>query len=152
MKQFLLLLGVAAVAGAMYVAGASGSQQAKFATQKEVVALQKKVTKLTKQIKTVVGPEADLSATYILTCLSSVSGGTLTINAMPVSQRGNTTTGYLFGTTVSPTPTTALDINTTTPTDVLQEFDPSCLSGALRHSAARSGISRLRNRMTANTR
>lgn len=144
MTRLLMLLGVAAVAGAMYVAGASGSQQTKFAPESQVVALQKRVTALTKLVSKTVKPEADISATYILTCLSSVSGSTLTVHAMPVSQRGNTSSGYLFGNSVSSTPTTALDINTASPTDVLQEFDPSCLSGALNHRAVRSGVSHLR--------
>jgi hypothetical protein len=144
MKQFLLLLGVAAVAGAMYVAGASGSQQAKFASQKEVVALQKKVSAMTKTLKAVKS-EADFATGYELTCLASVdSGGNITIHAMPVSRRGSPTSGYLFGTSGTSAPTTALDVNTATPTDVLQEFDPSCLSGALRHAAAHAGFSHLR--------
>jgi hypothetical protein len=153
MKRFLMLVAVAAVAGAMYVAASPASQQSRGPTLKQFNALKKQVATLSKTLKTVVKPEADISASYILTCLSSVSGGSITINAMPVSQRGNTTSGYLFGTTSStPTPTTALDINTTAPTDVLQEFDPSCLSGALRHSAARSGITHLRYGMAKDTR
>jgi len=154
MKRFSMLVAVAAVAGAMYVAASPASQQSRGPTLKQFNALKKQVATLSKTLKTVVKPEADISASYILTCLSSVSGGSITINAMPVSQRGSTTSGYLFGTTASggSTPTTALDINTTAPTDVLQEFDPSCLSGALRHSAARSGISHLRYGMAKDTR
>jgi hypothetical protein len=152
MKRFLMLVAVAAVAGAMYVAASPASQQSRGPTLKQFHALKKQVATLSKTLKTVVKPEADISASYILTCLSSVSGGSITINAMPVSQRGTTTSGYLFGTSVSSTPTTALDINTTAPTDVLQEFDPSCLSGALRHSAARSGITHLHYGMAKDTR
>jgi hypothetical protein len=154
MKRFLMLVAVAAVAGAMYVAASPASQQSRGPTLKQFNALKKQVATLSKTLKTVVKPEADISASYILTCLSSVSGGSITINAMPVSQRGTTTSGYLFGTASSggSTPTTALDINTTAPTDVLQEFDPSCLSGALRHSAARSGITHLRYGMAKDTR
>ena len=155
MKRFLMFVGVAVVAAAMYVAASPASQQSKGPTEKQSLALQKKVASLTKELKTV-KPEADISASYILTCLSSVSAGTLTINAMPVSQRGSETagaSGYLFGTSGGTTaPTTALDINTTTPTDVLQEFDPSCLGAGLRHAAARSGINRLRDGMAKNTR
>ena len=152
MKQFLMLLGVAAVAGAMYVAGASGSQQAKFASQKEVAALQKKVAILTKQVKTTVKPEADLSASYILTCLAQVnSDNTVTVHLMPVSQRGNATSGYLFGTSTTSTPTTALDIDSATPTALIQEFDPACLGGALKHLAVRSGISHLHSLTAENT-
>src|SRR3954465_9991011 len=154
MKRFSMLVAVAAVAGAMYVAASPASQQSRGPTLKQFNALKKQVATLSKTLKTVVKPEADISASYILTCLSSVSGGSITINAMPVSQRGSTPSGYLFGTPASggSTPTTALDINTTAPTDVLQEFDPSCLSGALRHSAARSGISHLRYGMAKDTR
>jgi hypothetical protein len=155
MKRFSMLVAVAAVAGAMYVAASPASQQSRGPTLKQFNALKKQVATLSKTLKTVVKPEADISASYILTCLSSVSGGSITINAMPVSQRGTTTSGYLFGTpsgTPTPTATTALDINTTAPTDVLQEFDPSCLSGALRHSAARSGITRLRSGIAKDTR
>ena len=156
MKRFLMFVGVAVVAAAMYVAASPASQQSKGPTEKQFLALQKKVASLTKELKTV-KPEADISASYILTCLSSVSAGTLTINAMPVSQRGSETagaSGYLFGAIATgPTSTeTALDINTTTPTDVLQEFDPSCLGAGLRHAAARSGINRLRDGMAKNTR
>ena len=154
MKRFLMFVGVAVVAAAMYVAASPASQQSKGPTEKQFLALQKKVASLTKELKTV-KPEADISASYILTCLSSVSAGTLTINAMPVSQRGSETagaSGYLFGTSATSAPTTALDINTTTPTDVLQEFDPSCLGAGLRHAAARSGINRLRDGMAKNTR
>ena len=152
MKRLWMFVGVAVVAAAMYVAASPASQQSKGPTAKQFAALKKQVASLTKELKTV-KPEADISASYILTCLSSVSGSSLTINAMPVSQRGSNTSGYLFGTTAaSSTPTTALDINTAAPTDVLQEFDPSCLSGsALRHSAARSGINRLRAEMARNT-
>src|SRR3954453_14546840 len=152
MKRFSMLVAVAAVAGAMYVAASPASQQSRGPTLKQFNALKKQVATLSKSLKTVVKPEADISAAYILTCLSSVSGGSITINAMPVSQRGSTTSGYLFGTSSSSTPTTALDIDTTAPTDVLQEFDPSCLSGALRHSAARSGIPPLRYGVAKDTR
>ncbi len=154
MKQFLLLLGVAAVAGAMYVAGASGSQQAKFASQKEVAALQKKVTTLNSELKKTVKPEADLSASYILTCLAKVSGGSVTVHTMSVVQRGTIALGYQFGSTGSTAPTTALDIapQGTTATAVLQEFDPSCLGGALRQNALRSSISRLHDWTAKNTR
>ncbi|HEY4237329.1 MAG TPA: hypothetical protein VGM45_08335 [Gaiellaceae bacterium] len=152
MKRLLMLVAVAAVAGAMYVAASPASQQSRGPTLKQFNALKKQVASLSKSLKTVVKPEADISASYILTCLSSVSGGSITINAMPVSQRGSSASGYLFGTTVSSTPTTALDINTSAPTDVLQEFDPSCLSGALRHTAARSGITRLHYGMAKDSR
>ena len=155
MKQFLMLVGVAAVAGAMYVAGASGSQQTKFAPESQVVALQKKVTSLSNQLKKTVKPEADFSVSYILSCLASVdTSGNITIHTMPVSQRGNATSGYLFGSnSASSTPTTALDINPSTPAAQLQVFDPSCLGSPLRHAAERAGYGSLaRVSMAKNTR
>jgi hypothetical protein len=144
MNRFLILVGVAVVAAAMYVAASPASQQSKFASEKQVLALQKKVTILSNQLKKTVKPEADFSATYILTCLSSVSGNTLTINSLPVSQRGSVASGYLFGTSGSSAPTTALDVDMATPTAVLQEFDPSCLGSPMRRAAGRAGISHLR--------
>jgi hypothetical protein len=51
MKRFLMLVGVAAVAAAMYVAASPASQQSKFATEKQFLALQKKVTSQGKTIK-----------------------------------------------------------------------------------------------------
>ena len=155
MKQFLLLLGVAAVAGAMYVAGASGSQQSKFASKKQVAALQKKVTSLTKELKATVKPEADFSASYLLSCLLTLdtSNNTLSVNLMPVSEFGNATSGFLFGNVSTSTPRSALDVNTTSPTALLQEINPSCLSGGgLRHGALRSDGSRLRLWMSENGR
>lgn len=141
MKRFLMLAGVAVVAAAMYVAASPASQQSKFATQKEVVALQKKVKTLTSELNKTVKPEADLSASYILTCLAQInSDNTVTIHTLSVAQRGSSTSGYLFGNSGSSQPTTALDVVTTTPTAVLQEFDPSCLGSGLRHHAVRSGL------------
>lgn len=136
MKRFLMLVGVAVVAAAMYVAASPASQQSKGPTEKQFLALQKKVTKLTAELNKTVKPEADLGASYILLCLASVNGTTVTVHQMPVLQRS----GYQFGATT----TTALDVAPagTTPTAVLQEFDPSCLSGALRHSAVHLARSR----------
>jgi len=74
-------------------------------------------------------------------------GGSATaFKVMMVSQRGIATTGpgYLFGTSGSSTPTTALDIVTSSPQAYLQEVDPQCATLAgLRHGAVRPGIGRL---------
>ena len=67
MKRFLMLVGVAAVAAAMYVAASPASQQSKFATEKQFLALQKKVTsqgKTIKQLKQL----AVLEGTFIVDC------------------------------------------------------------------------------------
>lgn len=136
MKRFLMLVGVAVVAAAMYVAASPASQQSKGPSAKQFKALEKKVTSLTKELKTV-KPEADISASYLLSCLLSVSGSTVTINVMPVSQFGNNTSGFMFGTTGSNAPRSALDENTSSPTAFLQEVASSCLSGsALKHRLA----------------
>lgn len=81
MKRFLLLAGVAAVAAAMYVAASPASQQSKFATEKQFLALQKKVTsqgKTIKQLKQL----AALEATYFVDCAKL---------AVPIDQFGNPT-------------------------------------------------------------
>jgi len=145
MKRFLLLAGVAVVAAAMYVAASPASQQSKFATEKQVVALQKKVATLSKSLKSVKA-EADAAVGIIGLCYLDISGNTATFKVMPVSQRGVAGTGYLFGTSGQPgTATTALDVAAASPQAYLQEVDPSCATGtALKHRALRSSISRLR--------
>ena len=144
MKRFLLLAGVAVVAAAMYVAASPASQQSKFATEKQVVALQKKVATLSKSLKSVKA-EADAAVGIIGLCYLDISGNTATFKVMPVSQRGVAGTGYLFGTSGTNSPTTALDVAAASPQAYLQEVDPSCATGtALKHRALRSSISRLR--------
>ena len=51
MRRFLMLLGVAAVAGAMYVAAAAGSQRSAGPTAKQFAALKKQVAALQKKEK-----------------------------------------------------------------------------------------------------
>ena len=143
MKRFLMLVGVAAVAGAMYVAASPASQQSKGPTLKQFNALKKQVATLSKKLKTI-GAEADAVGTIVGACYLTVNGGTVSFEALPVSQRGTNTTGYLFGSTsASSTPTTALDVDTATPHATLQEVDPTCLAAALRHGAVHSATSRL---------
>ena len=79
MKRFLMLVGVAAVAAAMYVAASPASQQSKFATEKQFLALQKKVTsqgKTIKQLKQL----AVLEGTFIVDCAKI---------AVPIDQFGD---------------------------------------------------------------
>ena len=146
MKRFLMLVAVAAVAGAMYVAASPASQQSKGPTLKQFNALKKQVATLSKEIKTVVKPEADAAVGIIGLCYLDISGNTATFKVMPVSQRGVAGTGYLFGASGSPgTATTALDVAASSPQAYLQEVDPSCATGtALKHRALRSSIRRLR--------
>ena len=152
MRRFLMLVGVAAVAAAMYVAASPASQQSRGPTLKQFNALKKQVATLNKTLKTVKS-EAEAAVQIIGTCyLHQNSDGTVGFNFMPVSQFGNSSAGFLFGTSGTNAPRGALDINAASPQAYLQEMDPQCatLSG-LRHRAMRSGSSRVQH-LVARTR
>jgi hypothetical protein len=138
MKRFLMLVGVAAVAAAMYVAASPASQQSRGPTLKQFNALKKQVATLNKKLKAVTS-EADAAVGIIGTCyLHQNSDGTVGFTVMPVSQRS----GYSTATT----PTTALDVVTSSPQAYLQEVAPDCATvSALRHGAIRSGSSRVQH-------
>ena len=145
MKQFLMLVGVAAVAGAMYVAGASGSQQTKFAPESQVVALQKKVAALTKLVNKTVAPEANAALGILADCYLTVGATTANANGLGVSQFGSASSGFLFGPNAAgSTPRSALDVASSGQQYYLQEVTPACVAGnLLRHRASRSGGSLL---------
>ena len=147
MKRFLMLVAVAAVAGAMYVAASPASQQAKGPTLKQFNALKKQVASLSKQLKTVVKPEADAAVAIIGACYLKDNGnGTASFLVMPVSRLGNSSAGYLFGSSGVNAPTTALDEVTSSPQAYLQEVDPQCATTSfLGHGAIRSGSSRVQH-------
>jgi hypothetical protein len=144
MKRFLMLVGVAAVAAAMYVAASPASQQSRGPTLKQFNALKKQVATLNKKLKAVKS-EADASVTIIGACYLKDNGnGTVSFLDMPVSRLGNSSAGYLFGTSGTNAPTTALDEVTSSPQAYLQEVDPQCATASfLRHGAIRSGSSRV---------
>jgi hypothetical protein len=144
MKRFLMLVGVAVVAAAMYVAASPASQQAKGPTLKQFNALKKQVATLNKTLKTVKS-EADAAVGIIGSCyLHQNTDGTVGFSVMPVSQFGDTTTGFLFGTSTGSNPRTALDVATSGPQAYLQEVEPQCATiSALRHGAVHSGSGRL---------
>lgn len=144
MKRFLMLVGVAVVAGAMYVAASPASQQSRGPTLKQFNALKKQVATLTKTLKTVKG-EADAAVTIIGGCYLKDNGnGTVSFEAMPVSQFGDSSSGFLFGTSGTSTPRTALDVAASSPQAYLQEIDPQCATQSfLRHRAGRLGANRL---------
>jgi hypothetical protein len=137
MKRFLMLVAVAAVAGAMYVAAAPGSRQAAPPTAKQFALLKKQVAKLKKTLtalkkdETLVKTEATDAAGFIATCFVSTNAG-----AVPVGQFGdpNGTFGFQYITAAgvtTPTLRTALDLDaSTTPQGFLQAVDPSCISSA----------------------
>jgi hypothetical protein len=149
MKRFLMLVGVAVVAAAMYVAAAPGSQQAKGPTAKQFKALKKQVTSLNKKLTALTKSEAattklaDDAEGFIADCLTSTGGGALGVN-----QFGTTTgTGFQVGTVGQPASSvrTALDLEQNTTTGAyLQVVDPSCLvSSTAALAQTHSGSSRL---------
>ena len=132
MKRFLMLVGVAVVAAAMYVAASPASQQSRPPTAKQFNALKKQVATLSKSLKTV-KTEANAAAGFIATCLVSTNAG-----VVPVSQFGTTTQGFLFGAPGTPPATasarTALDVDTAAPQALLVAIDPTCVqTSAFRH-------------------
>jgi hypothetical protein len=144
MQRFLIFVGVAVVAAAMYVAASPASQQAKAPSAKQFKALQKQVAALKKE---------ETSVKKLTIALADIVGGCyLDSNAnlvtLPVSEFGNASSGFVFGTpntTTGQTARSALDINATTPTADLQEVNPTCLSASgLKHGTGRAGVSRLR--------
>lgn len=152
MKRFLMLVGVAVVAAAMYVAAAPGSQQANAPTARQFNALKKQVATLSKKLKALTKDEAAVkvnatgAAGFIANCFISQNAGVL-----PINQFGSTTgtgTGYQIGTAGAPSSsvTTALDVDGTTTNfsgAYIQGVDPTCVTtgtGAAAHAQTHSGI------------
>lgn len=142
MKRFLMLVGVAVVAAAMYVAAGSASQQSKGVTQKQFKALSKKVAAQGKTIKQLT-QFAGLEATLIGDCVQV---------AVPIDQFGDgsatPTEGYNYSqpSGAGDFLTTALDVSDSSDTGALYITggDASCgslvNSTALRRAAARAGV------------
>jgi hypothetical protein len=148
MKRFWMLVGVAVVAGAMYVAAAPGSRQAtgptarQFAAlKKQVALLNKKLTALTKDEK-VVKTAAGAAVGYIGACFLDTNGN---IQNLPVTQFGSTSAGFLFGAPAGGDTATArsgLDVDTSGSAQAfLQKVTPACITSSA--SSAQSGVSRL---------
>ena len=151
MRQLMMLVAVAAVAGAMYVAAASGSQQSKGPTAKQFAALKKQVATLNKNLKKT-NLVANAALGIIADCYLTVGASTANANGLGVSQRGNSTTGYLFGaTSATATPTTALDVASSGPTYYLQEVTPACVAGTLARHRAPHSVSNLLERWAERT-
>jgi hypothetical protein len=109
MKGFLMLVAVAAIAGAMYVAAAPGGLRAAPSPAK----LQREIKALQKQVKAAKN-EADAGLGVSLLCIMHQPVG--------VDQVGNATSGYLFGppqtapTAVTAVTSSALDLAPSTET------------------------------------
>lgn len=149
MKRFLMLVGVAVVAAAMYVAAGSASQQSKGPSAKQFAALKKQVATLTKTLKTVKTEAADADG-FVQSCLVSANSGVLPINQFgdPAGTNSGTAQGYVYGTgaITNPIPaaayTTALDVDgSATPGAYIQGVDPSCVTPALTHHSSSGRLS-----------
>jgi hypothetical protein len=144
MKRFWMLVGVAIVAAAMYVAASPASQQSKFATEKQFLALQKKVKTLSTTLK-VVKAEANAAAGFIGACFLSTNGGVVGLSRFG-NPNATPATGYEFnnGTAAGDAGdvlTTAIDADSsTTPGAWVQAVDPTCVNTSLRHRATHSGL------------
>jgi outer membrane murein-binding lipoprotein Lpp len=150
MKRFLMLVGVAAVAGAMYVAAAPGSRQASPPTARQFATLKRQVASLSTKLKALTKDEkavkqaAIAAVEYIGGCFLDSTGN---IQNLQVNEFGTTTTGFLFGTDgTAATPRSALDVDASgAPLAYLQKVTPACVTGvaAASQTSAHSGISRL---------
>jgi outer membrane murein-binding lipoprotein Lpp len=74
MKRFLMLVGVAVVAAAMYVAASPASQQSSGPTAKQFKALKAQVAALSKKVKTTQNELAGLAVAYVHCSLPSEIG------------------------------------------------------------------------------
>ncbi|HZT93150.1 MAG TPA: hypothetical protein VE985_01565 [Gaiellaceae bacterium] len=137
MKRFLMLVGVAVVAAAMYVAASPASQQSTGPSAKQFNALKKQFTALKKDEGQVKKAAAE-AVGFLQKCFLSTSAG-----VVPVSRLGNTTgtgtTGYFYGTLpAASSVVAAIDVTPSggTPGAYLQAVDPSCVNAsALKHAA-----------------
>jgi hypothetical protein len=142
MKRFLMLVGVAVVAAAMYVAAGTASQQSKGVSVAKFNALEKKVTTLSKTLKQVKAAAADADG-FIRSCLLSANGGVL-----PINQFGDPagTFGYQYYDGTQTIDTTALDLDLSSPFQgvYLQGVDSACVGSPAGHRlAARTGAGHL---------
>jgi outer membrane murein-binding lipoprotein Lpp len=132
MKRFLMLVGVAVVAAAMYVAASPASHQATGPTARQFNALKKQVASLSKKLKTTKS-EADAAVSFIGGCFITDKAGVWGTSEFGDGEAG--TFGYWYtdnGTDYSNV--TALDFDgTTTPEAYLQAVDPQCVQTALKH-------------------
>jgi outer membrane murein-binding lipoprotein Lpp len=149
MKRFLMLLGVAVVAGAMYVAAAPGSQRATGPTAKQFNTLKKQVASLNKSLKALKKDEAQVKGAavaavqYIGACFLDSNGN---IENLQVNEFGTTAAGFYFGAAggagTATATRSALDVDASgSPLAYLQEVTPGCVTGAA-GAAHQSGIAR----------
>lgn len=142
MKRLLMLVGVAVVAAAMYVAASPASQQSKGVSVKQFNALKKTVAAQGKKVKAL-DQLAGLEVTLIESCVQA---------AVPIDQFGDgsatPTEGYQYSQPagLGDFLTTALDLSDSSDSGALwiTGGDSTCgtlVNGSgLRHAAARAGV------------
>ena len=125
MKRFLMLVAVAVIASAMYVAASPAGQQSR-PTAKQYRAMKRQVAKMSRILKTV-KRQAQYARDYVHDCLRSTEAG-----AVAVSEFGDPVThkyGYSYFDGTSTYHTSALDIDTnpsSTTAFNLQKVDSGC--------------------------
>ena len=138
MKRFLMLVGVAVVAAAMYVAASPASHQATGPTARQFNALKKQVASLSKKLKTTKS-EADAAVSFIGGCFITNNAGVWGVSEF--GDPNGVSEGYQYQppAPASPVLTTALDFDgATTPQAYLQAVDPQCVNTALKHRLKQS--------------
>jgi hypothetical protein len=139
MKRFLMLVGVAVIAAAMYVAASPAGQRSSGPTARQFKALKAQVASLSKNLKAVKGL-AVAEAGLLLACDQ---------HAIPINDFGDFQNGaygyhYLQPDGITEIKTTALDISSVDDTGAgwFTFGDSSCNTavGGLRHNAAKAGI------------
>lgn len=146
MKRFLMLVGVAVVAAAMYVAASPASQQSKGPTAKQFAALKKQVAGLSSQVK-----KLHSETTAVIGVLGACMQGALPINDFgdPTGSAG-APEGYDYEQPKGTPPqlTTALDVTAASDTGALwitgstgSNACQTVLGGfGFRKAAARAGV------------
>ena len=133
MKRFLMLVGVAVVAAAMYVAASPASQQASGPTAKQFNALKKQVATLSKKLKSTKS-EADAAVGFIATCLVDPSAGVWGVSEFGDGNAGTFGYRYFDAANGGDQLVTALDFDgSANPQTYLQAVNPSCVGPALKH-------------------
>jgi hypothetical protein len=150
MKRFLMLVGVAVVAGAMYVAAAPGSRQATAPTTRQYAALKKQIGILNKKLKVLTKDETNVKKLavdvggFVVECFLSTNAG-----AAGVTQFGDassSTYGFYYAAAAGAPQTfrTGLDLDTSaTPQGYLQAVDPTCVTGSTGAASKLAGTAHL---------
>jgi hypothetical protein len=157
MKRVLMLVGVAVVAGAMYVAAAPGSRQATGPTARQFAALKKRVAGLNKKLKVLTKDETNVKKLavevggFVVACYLSDTAGFKGVTRY--GDAASSTYGFVYQPTAGVSTTglrTALDFDTSAAPQVyLQAVDPTCAtSSGTAGATTKAGGIRLQLRTT----